>query len=70
MHYSGYAEEELKPTAQLMLDFVVRNSALAQPDKRADNPLHPSQTPVEDPLPNFVKVRPAHSRVPSSDLSR
>ncbi|KAL8280705.1 hypothetical protein RQP46_007028 [Phenoliferia psychrophenolica] len=55
VHYSGYSEEELKPTAQLMLDFVVRNSALAQPDKRADNPLHPNQTPMEDPLPNFVK---------------
>ncbi|KAK4702359.1 G2/mitotic-specific cyclin 2, partial [Phenoliferia sp. Uapishka_3] len=55
VHYSGYSEAELKPTAQLMLDFVVRNSALAQPDKRADNPLHPNQTPLEDPLPNFIK---------------
>ena len=57
MHYSGYSEVELLPTAQLMLDFVVRNSSLAATEKRPDNPLHPNQSPAEDPLPNFVKVR-------------
>lgn len=60
VHYSGYTEEELKPTAQLMLNYVVRTSPALSAYKQhnnstASNPLQSS--PVEHELehPNFIK---------------
>ncbi|KAM0786795.1 hypothetical protein ACM66B_002229 [Microbotryomycetes sp. NB124-2] len=60
VHYSGYSEEEIKPTAQLMLDYVVRTSAIltkGYSDKSAKpNPLRaPPTSEHELEHPNFVK---------------
>ncbi|SGY77346.1 BQ5605_C005g03612 [Microbotryum silenes-dioicae] len=58
VHYSGYSEEELKPTAQLMLDYVVRTSPTLSSDKTpamVDNPLQTSPTAHEVEHPNFIK---------------
>ena len=64
MHYSGYSEAELKPTAQLMLDYVVRTSPmlvhlLPNPedgdDAGASNPLQMSPISHENVHPNFIK---------------
>lgn len=55
VHYSGYTEDELKPTAQLMLDYVVRQSSLANPQARMENPLHLAVKPDESEHPNFIK---------------
>lgn len=56
-HYSGYTEEQLKPTAQLMLDYVARNSSLGPQSGKADdeNPLKLESTESEHEHPNFVK---------------
>ncbi|GAA5948206.1 hypothetical protein JCM3765_001313 [Sporobolomyces pararoseus] len=64
VHYSGYSEEELKPTAQLMLDYVIRTSPmlahlLPNPedgdDSAASNPLQMSPISHENAHPNFIK---------------
>ncbi|GAA6014757.1 hypothetical protein JCM11491_001968 [Sporobolomyces phaffii] len=64
VHYSGYSEEELKPTAQLMLDYVIRSSPvlahlLPNPedgeDSAASNPLQMSPISHENAHPNFIK---------------
>ncbi|SCV69562.1 BQ2448_2582 [Microbotryum intermedium] len=58
VHYSGYSEEELKPTAQLMLDYVVRTSPTLSSDKppaMVNNPLQTSPTAHEVEHPNFIK---------------
>lgn len=64
MHYSGYSEDELKPTAQLMLDYVVRTSpslsawaaSAAEGDEATvENPLELSPEDHEMEHPNFVK---------------
>lgn len=55
MHYSGYTEEELKPTAQLMLDYIVRSSSLANPELKRGNPLHTKGRADEVEHPNFIK---------------
>ena len=56
MHYSGYTEEELKPTAQLMLDYVVRSSSLADATTVITmNPLLTTMTTNEIEHPNFIK---------------
>ncbi|GAA5886381.1 hypothetical protein JCM6882_001622 [Rhodosporidiobolus microsporus] len=71
VHYSGYSEDELKPTAQLMLDYVVRTSPLLAsclPRDDADvvtaggagadedgNPLQMSPSQHENEHPNFIK---------------
>ncbi|GAA5832021.1 hypothetical protein JCM11251_002789 [Rhodosporidiobolus azoricus] len=65
IHYSGYSEDELKPTAQLMLDYVVRTSPMLSaclPREDADNVtagnvdedgMSPGQH--ENEHPNFIK---------------
>jgi len=58
VHYSGYSEDELKPTAQLMLDYVVSTSPILSSDAAKSsslNPLQTSQAAFEQPHPNFVK---------------
>ncbi|KAM0752042.1 hypothetical protein T439DRAFT_199749 [Meredithblackwellia eburnea MCA 4105] len=56
VHYSGYSESELKPTAQLMLDYIVRGSSLAQPQQtKRENPLHPNVQVAEAEHPNMIK---------------
>lgn len=60
MHYSGYSEEELKPTAQLMLDYVVRSSPIlsadaAKANQAGMNPLQTSPISHEVEHPNFIK---------------
>ncbi|BGP19401.1 G2/mitotic-specific cyclin [Rhodosporidiobolus nylandii] len=64
VHYSGYSEAELKPTAQLMLDYVVRTSPTlsqylpredAAEDDDAANPLQQAQPEHEVEHPNFIK---------------
>ncbi|GAA5995592.1 cyclin family protein [Rhodotorula paludigena] len=63
VHYSGYSEDELRPTAQLMLDYVVRTSPLltawalnaAEGDEAVENPLEMSPGDHEVEHPNFVK---------------
>ncbi|BGP27063.1 G2/mitotic-specific cyclin CYB1 [Rhodotorula toruloides] len=63
IHYSGYTEDELKPTAQLMLDYVVRTSphltswaqSLAEGEEAIENPLESSPIEHEQEHPNFVK---------------
>ncbi|GAA5968425.1 hypothetical protein JCM11641_007631 [Rhodosporidiobolus odoratus] len=65
VHYSGYSEAELKPTAQLMLDYVVRTSPtlslhLPREDAEADaadgsNPLQQNPPEHEVEHPNFIK---------------
>lgn len=57
VHYSGYTEEELLPTAQLMLDYVVRSSVAPSPARGTANPLRLAATPVESDVehPNFIK---------------
>ncbi|GAA5848908.1 hypothetical protein JCM9279_004662 [Rhodotorula babjevae] len=64
VHYSGYSEEELKPTAQLMLDYVVRTSpsltawaasAADGDESTVENPLELSPEDHEMEHPNFVK---------------
>ncbi|POY74741.1 hypothetical protein BMF94_2217 [Rhodotorula taiwanensis] len=62
VHYSGYAEDELKPTAQLMLDYIVRTSpslskwaAAADEDGEIENPLEQSPEDHEFEHPNFIK---------------
>ncbi|GAA6052176.1 hypothetical protein JCM3770_001257 [Rhodotorula araucariae] len=63
VHYSGYSEEELKPTAQLMLDYVVRTSptlsawaaAVADGEQALENPLEMSPEDHELEHPNFIK---------------
>ncbi|CEQ39394.1 SPOSA6832_00909 [Sporobolomyces salmonicolor] len=65
VHYSGYSEAELKPTAQLMLNYVVRTSSVLapylpdpesgeSPAARA-NPLQMSPVVHEVEHPNFIK---------------
>lgn len=58
VHYSGYTESELKPCAQLMLDYVVRNSSLVQAPKRGDDPLGPTPAASETECGNFIKSKP------------
>lgn len=62
VHYSGYSEQELKPTAQLMLDYIVRTSPSltrwatnATGDGEIENPLESSPADFEHEHPNFVK---------------
>ncbi|GAA6063576.1 hypothetical protein JCM10212_003155 [Sporobolomyces blumeae] len=64
VHYSGYSEEELKPTAQLMLHYVIRTSPnlahlLPNPEDGDDtvavNPLQMSPVAHENAHPNFIK---------------
>ncbi|GAA6018073.1 hypothetical protein JCM10207_006072 [Rhodosporidiobolus poonsookiae] len=69
VHYSGYSEAELKPTAQLMLNYVVRTSpslSALMPredqngegsagDAAGENPLEMSPAQHEVEHPNFVK---------------
>lgn len=62
MHYSGYSEQELKPTAQLMLDYIVRTSPSltrwatdATGDGEIENPLESSPADFEHEHPNFIK---------------
>ncbi|GAA5992248.1 hypothetical protein JCM10908_001837 [Rhodotorula pacifica] len=62
VHYSGYSEKELKPTAQLMLDYIVRTSPLltrwaasAAEDGECENPLEMSPADHEHEHPNFIK---------------
>lgn len=62
VHYSGYSEKELKPTAQLMLDYIVRTSpsltrwaASAAEDGEVENPLEMSPADYEHEHPNFIK---------------
>ncbi|KAK4052706.1 G2/mitotic-specific cyclin [Microbotryomycetes sp. JL201] len=60
VHYSGYSEEEIKPTAQMMLDYVVRTSPnltkCFQDKSVKTNPLRAfPQAEHEVEHPNFVK---------------
>lgn len=57
MHYSGYTEKELLPTAQLMLDYVVRSSTLRTDgeDVDDDNPLRTVAVRDVNEHPNFAK---------------
>lgn len=56
VHYSGYTEDELKPTAQLMLDYVVRSSSLADAATAITmNPLLTALPTNEPEHPNFIK---------------
>ncbi|BGP51020.1 G2/mitotic-specific cyclin [Rhodotorula kratochvilovae] len=63
VHYSGYSEEELKPTAQLMLDYIARTSPTlstwdanaAEGDEATENPLEMSPEDHELEHPNFIK---------------
>ncbi|GAA5900356.1 hypothetical protein JCM8208_005337 [Rhodotorula glutinis] len=64
VHYSGYSEDELKPTAQLMLDYVVRTSpslsawaaSAAEGDEvTVENPLEHNPEDHEIEHPNFIK---------------
>lgn len=55
IHYSGYTQAELLPTAQLMLDYVVRASGVITAAGRASDPLRTSATPDEVEHPNFIK---------------
>ncbi|GAA5900818.1 cyclin family protein [Sporobolomyces salmoneus] len=64
VHYSGYSEEELKPTAQLMLEYICRTSPVLAhllpnsedgEDSGASNPLQMSPISHENVHPNFIK---------------
>ncbi|GAA5904823.1 hypothetical protein JCM5296_005082 [Sporobolomyces johnsonii] len=64
VHYSGYSEAELKPTAQLMLNYVVRTSSVLAPylpdpengeSPARANPLQMSPVVHEVEHPNFIK---------------
>ncbi|BGP57727.1 hypothetical protein JCM8202_002380 [Rhodotorula sphaerocarpa] len=62
VHYSGYSEDELKPTAQLMLDYVVRTSQrltawsqIAADTGEVENPLELNPEDHEYEHPNFIK---------------
>lgn len=74
IHYSGYTEDQLKPTAQLMLDYVVRTSphlsswaqSLAEGEEAIENPLESSPIEHEQEHPNFVKKYAAKKVCPAS----
>ncbi|GAA5870463.1 hypothetical protein JCM8547_004039 [Rhodosporidiobolus lusitaniae] len=84
VHYSGYSESELKPTAQLMLDYVVRTSPIlssllpredadgvtAGGDGDAANPLQMSPSAHENEHPNFVKKYSAKKFFKASSMMR
>lgn len=57
MHYSGYSEDEIRPTAQLMLDYVVRTSPTLSASGSGSglNPLQASPSSHELEHPNFIK---------------
>lgn len=54
VHYSGYTQDELLPTAQLMLDYVIRSSTI-ETNSNGGNPLRTLTTDVEVEHPNFMK---------------
>lgn len=76
VHYSGYSEDELKPTAQLMLDYVVRTSQrltawsqIAADTGEVENPLELNPEDHEYEHPNFIKKYGA-KKVTKSTVSR